>query len=177
MYSSEKSDNQTSTPAYYASNSPPLPQFGAAPATGIPVSSAPVPWSSGLFDCFSDAKSCCITCWCPCITFGQISEIVDEGKSSCIANGAIYALIMYCTGGCQICFSCCYRSKMREQYNLEEGPCADCVVHWCCEPCAICQEYRELESRGFDLSIGWQGNMEKKNRGIAMPPMQQGMTR
>lgn len=23
----------------------------------------------------------CITCWCPCITFGQIAEIVDKGSS------------------------------------------------------------------------------------------------
>lgn len=79
---------------------------------------APVPWSSGLCDCFSDPKNCklrlskasflsiymmrclrgnllclivliiiliitagCITCWCPCITFGQIAEIVDKGST------------------------------------------------------------------------------------------------
>ena len=24
----------------------------------------------------------CLTCWCPCITFGQIAEIVDMGTSS-----------------------------------------------------------------------------------------------
>lgn len=76
---------------------------------------APMPWSSGLCDCFSDPKNCklrlskasflsiymmiylrgnllclivliitsagCITCWCPCITFGQIAEIVDKGST------------------------------------------------------------------------------------------------
>ncbi|XP_042485667.1 cell number regulator 10-like [Macadamia integrifolia] len=169
MYSSEKSDDQKSTPASSATT---------APATGTPVSSAPAPWSSGLCDCFTDLKSCCLTFWCPCVAFGQISEIVDEGSSSCVLNGAIYALILYCTGGCQFWYSCCYRSKMRGLYNLEEGPCGDCLVHFCCEPCAICQEYRELESRGFDVCIGWHANIAKKNRELAMPPVvQEGMTR
>ncbi|KAJ4960159.1 hypothetical protein NE237_020069 [Protea cynaroides] len=182
MYSYEKSDNQKFTPDSSA-NAPPLPPFGATPATGIPVGlsapprpQAPVPWSSGLFDCSADVKNCFITCCCPCITFGQISEIVDKGSSSCIANGAIYALLMSFTG-CQSCFSCFYRSKIREQYNLLENPCGDCLVHCCCETCALCQEYRELQSRGFDMSLGWQGNVDKQSRGVAMPPMQQGMTR
>ena len=109
------------------------------PSTGIPVSAsnsyysdssynqsqpgplplrprAPVPWSTGLWDCFTDVRNCelifikttsfrlkklyqmqnqqsnsiyiflfslkgCITCWCPCITFGQIAEIVDKGST------------------------------------------------------------------------------------------------
>ncbi|OMP06435.1 hypothetical protein CCACVL1_01583 [Corchorus capsularis] len=38
-------------------------------------------WSTGLFDCFSDVPNCCITFWCPCITFGQIAEIVDQGST------------------------------------------------------------------------------------------------
>ncbi|KAK6242350.1 hypothetical protein SCA6_007739 [Theobroma cacao] len=84
----------------YEKFSAPPPQFGQAATTGIPVSSSNqfytesshsntriqtktrVPWSSGLCDCFSDWKNCCITCWCPCVTFGQIAEIVDKGSSS-----------------------------------------------------------------------------------------------
>jgi hypothetical protein len=51
-------------------------------------------------------------------------------------------------------YSCCYRSRLRGQYALKEKPCADCCVHWFCEPCALCQEYRELKNRGYDMSIG-----------------------
>ena len=30
--------------------------------------------------------------------------------------------------------------SMRNKYGgLMEEPCGDCVVHWCCSPCAICQ--------------------------------------
>ncbi|XP_016728194.1 protein PLANT CADMIUM RESISTANCE 2 isoform X2 [Gossypium hirsutum] len=103
----------------------------------------------------------CITCWCPCVTFGQIAEIVDKESSSCGVNGALYTLIA-CVTGCACCYSCFYRSKMRQQYMLKKHPCGDCLVHCCCEYCALCQEYRELKTRGYDLSIGWHGNMEKR---------------
>ncbi|XP_004297458.1 PREDICTED: protein PLANT CADMIUM RESISTANCE 2-like [Fragaria vesca subsp. vesca] len=180
-------------------------KFSDAPATGIPVNSsdpyyshpahdnshmpadappyhhhlharAPEPWKSGLLDCFSDPKSCCLTFWCPCVTFGQIAEIVDKGSTSCGASGALYALIAFVTG-CSCIYSCFYRSKMRQQYSLEESPCGDCLVHCFCEACALCQEYRELESRGFNMSIGWHGNMDARNHQVAMgsvPPMVEG---
>jgi Cys-rich protein (TIGR01571 family) len=51
-------------------------------------------------------------------------------------------------------YSCVYRTKMRATYDLDEGECPDFLVHWCCEPCALCQEYRELKNRGFDMGIG-----------------------
>ncbi|KHG29424.1 plant cadmium resistance 2 -like protein [Gossypium arboreum] len=39
------------------------------------------PWSVGFCDCFSDMKTCCMACLCPCIAFGRISEIVDKGST------------------------------------------------------------------------------------------------
>lgn len=135
------------------------------------------PWSTGLCDCCDDVSNCCITCWCPCITFGQIAEIVDKGATPCGTSGALYALIGFVTG-CPFFYSCFYRSKLRQQYMLHESPCGDCLVHCCCETCALCQEYRELKDHGFDMSIGWHGNVEKQTRGIALAPVVQGgMTR
>ncbi|GLT36095.1 hypothetical protein SLA2020_104980 [Shorea laevis] len=131
------------------------------------------PWSSGLCDCFSDIPNCCITCWCPCVTFGQIAEIVDRGSTSCVASGALYALIAWFTG-CACIYSCFYRSRMRKQYTLQESPCADCLTHFCCERCALCQEYRELKGRGFDMSLGWHGNMQRQNMGVQMAPVMEG---
>ncbi|RDX60618.1 Protein PLANT CADMIUM RESISTANCE 9, partial [Mucuna pruriens] len=32
-------------------------------------------WTTSLYDCWDDPSHCCFTCWCPCITFGQIAEI------------------------------------------------------------------------------------------------------
>lgn len=33
------------------------------------------------------------------------------------------------------------------------APFADCLVHFCWETCALCQEYRELKKQGFDMGI------------------------
>ncbi|XP_047973647.1 protein PLANT CADMIUM RESISTANCE 2-like [Salvia hispanica] len=169
---------------------------GYATATGVPVNSTPplntekpeprpplppnhqseVPWSTGLCDCYSDCDSCCLTYCCPCITFGRISEIVDQGSSSCCLNGTLYTLLSII--GCSCLYSCFYRSKMRQQYSLQESSCCDCCVHFFCEPCALCQEYRELKNQGFDMAIRWDGNMQRRNPGIAMPPVvQEGMIR
>lgn len=136
-----------------------------------------VPWSTGLCDCLSDVENCCVTFWCPCITFGRIAEIVDKGSSSCGQSGALYAVIA-CVTGCPCCYSCFYRSKMRQNYSLHESPCGDCLVHCFCESCALCQEYRELKSRGYNMSMGWHGNMERHSREVAMAPVvESGMSR
>ncbi|XP_059655362.1 protein PLANT CADMIUM RESISTANCE 2-like [Cornus florida] len=172
--------------------SAPLSYHGAqSVTTGVPVSSkedyysdnpqAPihvppktkVAWSTGLCNCFDDVPNCCMTLWCPCVTFGRIAEIVDKGSTSCGTSGALYALIA-CLIGCPCCYSCFYRSKMRQQYALHESPCNDCLIHCCCESCALCQEYRELKNRGVDMIIGWQGNVERQNRGIELPPVVEG---
>ncbi|KAL4197356.1 hypothetical protein AMTRI_Chr04g187920 [Amborella trichopoda] len=155
-------------------------------AQGIPVSprhrhipnASSQNWSTGLCACCDDPANCCITCWCPCITFGQIAEIADRGTTSCGVSGSLYGLMLLIVG-CACCYSCFYRSKLRSQYNLSKSPCADCLVHFFCEGCALCQEYRELKARGFDMSIGWIGNMEQQTRGVTtMPPsMAGGMTR
>jgi len=123
-------------------------------------------WSTGLFHCMDDPGNCLITCLCPCITFGQIADIVDKGTCSCIASGLIYGLICASTGmGCL--YSCFYRSKLRGEYDLGEGECPDFLVHCCCEHLALCQEYRELKNHGFDLGIGWDANMDRQKRGVA----------
>uniref|UniRef100_A0A0A9C621 Uncharacterized protein n=1 Tax=Arundo donax TaxID=35708 RepID=A0A0A9C621_ARUDO len=152
---------------------------GVAPVTGIPVGGpgAANQWSSGLFDCFDDCGLCCLTWWCPCITFGRIAEIVDRGATSCGTSGALYALLMYLTG-CQWIYSCTYRAKMRAQFNLPDSPCCDCCVHFCCEACALCQQYKELKARGYDPDLGWQLNMDRNaGAGAVYPPAAQQMGR
>ncbi|AQK56390.1 cell number regulator 1 [Zea mays] len=123
-------------------------------------------WSTGLFHCMDDPGNCLITCLCPCVTFGQVADIVDKGTCPCIASGLVYGLICASTGmGCL--YSCLYRSKLRAEYDLDEGECPDILVHCCCEHLALCQEYRELKNRGFDLGIGWEANMDRQRRGVA----------
>ncbi|KAK1387041.1 Protein PLANT CADMIUM RESISTANCE 9-like [Heracleum sosnowskyi] len=80
--------------------------------------------------------------------------------------------------GCGWILSCFYRSKIRKQYMLKKSPCGDCLLHFFCVLCALCQEHRELHIRGYDMSLGWKGNMEKQNRGLTTAPKPEGgMTR
>ncbi|XP_062212928.1 cell number regulator 10-like [Phragmites australis] len=151
------------------------------PATGVPVGGPGTAnqWSTGLFDCFDDCGLCCMTWCCPCITFGRVAEIVDRGASSCGTSGALYSMLLYFTG-CHWIYSCTYRAKMRAEFNLPESPCCDCCVHFCCEPCALCQQYRELKARGFDPDLGWHLNMERRagaGAGNVYPPAPQQMGR
>ncbi|WOG94943.1 hypothetical protein DCAR_0314240 [Daucus carota subsp. sativus] len=116
---------------------------------------APGEWTTGLWGCFSDWGNCITTLFCPCITYGQIANIVQKGKTSVFTEARNYATIMYFTGGCCL-YSCFSRSKLRHKYNLPQSPCSlpDCAVQFCCELCALCQEYRELQGRGFNMAIG-----------------------
>ncbi|CAJ2654113.1 unnamed protein product [Trifolium pratense] len=135
-------------------------------------------WSTGLCRCLDDPGICLVTCFCPCITFGLIAERVDKGNSTCTCDGTIYGALLAVTGLACL-YSCYYRSKLRAQYDLPEAPCMDCLVHFCCETCALCQEYRELKNRGYDMSIGWKANMERQGqRSVTVaPPISPAMTR
>ncbi|KAG0464226.1 hypothetical protein HPP92_020295 [Vanilla planifolia] len=141
---------------------PPPPPLGIHPH-------GPVPWSTGLCDCTDDCGNCCTTCFCPCVTYGRVAEIVDRGSISCGAAAALYALLEWLTC-CHCVYSCFNRKKMRAQYSLVEAPCGDFCVHCCCEPCALCQEYRELKNRGFDMTVGWQANAAKQACLTTVPP-------
>ncbi|KMT13131.1 hypothetical protein BVRB_4g086730 isoform A [Beta vulgaris subsp. vulgaris] len=149
---------------------PPQPQYYAPPPQR---QSATGDFSTRLCDCCSDMPLCCLTLWCPCITFGRIAETVDRGSSSCGVNGTLFTLLL-CFTGFQWIYSCTYRSKMKAQYGIPENCCEDCCIHFCCECCALCQEYRELEHRGYNLALGWHGNIERQNPGVVMPPQVHG---
>ncbi|CAA6673863.1 unnamed protein product [Spirodela intermedia] len=103
-----------------------------------------------------DPTNAVMTLLLPCFTFGQIAEIIDEGRSTCSTNGAMYGCVAFLIGmPCLI--SCGYRSRLRAMLRP-------------------LQEYRELRNRGFDPEIGWHANMAR-NRGVAMtPPVNQTMT-
>ncbi|WRX16923.1 PLAC8 motif-containing protein - like 10, partial [Theobroma cacao] len=92
----------------------------------------PVPvdgWKTGLFDC------------------------MDDPMNACGTSGLLYGLIAFFIGVPCI-LSCAYRTKLRNKLGLVESPAPDWVTHCFCDWCALCQEYRELQQRGWDPSIG-----------------------
>ncbi|KAE8667288.1 Protein PLANT CADMIUM RESISTANCE 3 [Hibiscus syriacus] len=50
-------------------------------------------WSTGVCDCCYDIQNCIITMFCPCITFGQIAEIVDHGSIFIGASVSVLILL------------------------------------------------------------------------------------
>ena len=115
--------------------------------------------------------------------------------AACTRSCVVYALLGVLTGlQIQWLFSCGYRSRLREQYQLPEKPCDDCLVHCFCGHLALCQEYRELTNRGFDMPagislslslsivlscgficglfgcVGWHKNVEMQTRGVTTAP-------
>ncbi|XP_073125856.1 protein PLANT CADMIUM RESISTANCE 6-like [Henckelia pumila] len=156
---------------YYAHQPPPpqpQPQHGM-PQMGHPVQPLNVygqvaaqdkVWSSGLFDCMNEPQNALITACFPCVTFGQIAEILDSGNTTCATSGILYGCIAFCIAVPCI-MSCTYRTKLRAKFGLMESPAQDWLVHCCCEWCALCQEYRELQHMGYDPTIGWMGNQAK----------------
>ncbi|KAK7837965.1 protein plant cadmium resistance 11 [Quercus suber] len=120
-------------------------------------------------------SSRCLTCWCPCVAFGRTSEILDKGSSHCWVNGTLYTLLSIFTAATfRTFYSCCYRTKLREQYLSGENRCNDFWIHCFCHGCALCQEYRELQNRGFDVSAGWRGNPHMHNKAVSMAPVAEG---
>ncbi|KAF8023112.1 hypothetical protein BT93_F0569 [Corymbia citriodora subsp. variegata] len=130
-----------------------------------------VSWSSKIYHCSGDPRSCWTTFFCPCVTFGRIAAYAEEGSSSCMEKGALYCLAAALTGGLGACCCGCYnRAKMRTGFDWEQKRCADCSVHCLCHCCALCQEYRHLQSLGCDTSKGWEENSQMRNGSIEMTP-------
>ncbi|KAK1308417.1 Protein PLANT CADMIUM RESISTANCE 6 [Acorus calamus] len=166
-------------------------QFATMPANGIPMQAPPMspvpvalanvgtqPWTTGLLDFMEDPGNALTTFFFPCITFGQIAEVIDNGHTSCGTSGIMYAgILVLIAMPCLL--SCGYRSRLRVKYGLIESPADDWMVHFLCEYCALCQEYRELKNRGLDSSLGWQGNLAQQqnmqNGAMMAPPANQTM--
>ncbi|XP_026452973.1 protein PLANT CADMIUM RESISTANCE 8-like [Papaver somniferum] len=135
-------------------------------------STAEMPWSTGLFSCHENLKNALLTTVLPCVTFGQIAEIVDEGETNSAKAGFFCCMTanIPCWGKLK---GCKYRAKLRRKFNLVEEPLGDSLSHVLCPLCSLCQEFRELENRGLDPSLGWEeASIVAQNK---IPPVNQTM--
>ncbi|TKY56900.1 MID1-COMPLEMENTING 1 [Spatholobus suberectus] len=104
-------------------------------------------WKTDLFGCFSEPCLCLKTSIFPCGTFSWITNVVTRGETT--RKRAMTNLVAYSIF-CGCCFySCCIRRKLRSQFKIEGGLCDDFLTHLICCCCAMVQEWRELELRGF----------------------------
>eukprot|EP00210_Caulerpa_lentillifera_P007299 g6977.t1 len=68
--------------------------------------------------------------------------------------------------GCGACYGSKLRRDLRYKYNIQEGPCSDCCVHFLCPCFAICQEARELKYRAKMAAAA-----ARAHRGAYQPPV------
>ncbi|KAH7511523.1 hypothetical protein FEM48_ZijujUnG0005500 [Ziziphus jujuba var. spinosa] len=100
-----------------------------------------------------------ITFLFPCVTFGQIAEILGSGSNSCFCSAMAYFVFVLVWVSIHNIMQLSIIDEI--QVVLPDTPCPDFIVHCLCEPCALCQEYRELQHRGLDPSLGWSGNLAR----------------
>jgi Cys-rich protein (TIGR01571 family) len=107
----------------------------------VQILNKPERWSTDLSDCCDDVPVCCCGMLFPCCLFGKNASSLDQG--TCIGNCLCYLL---CCGCCQ---HTAIRYTLRTKYNLPAESCGDCEAAWCCGPCALCQEAREIKFRNL----------------------------
>ncbi|KAH8116155.1 PLAC8-domain-containing protein [Phellopilus nigrolimitatus] len=110
-------------------------------------------WSFGFCDCFGDFGTCCLGCLCPCIVYSQVKTRLShlertgqhhpEGGDSFASDCFVHGLLDCCGMGWVLQIGS--RSSIRDRYRIGGNGCADCLAAWCCTPCELTQESREIE--------------------------------
>eukprot|EP00897_Mesotaenium_endlicherianum_P005019 jgi/Mesen1/4545/ME000232S03807 len=133
-------------------------------------------------------------CYAPCVLHGTTRGRLDPSRNR-FSSDCLYYGLLYVLGStiCKFnalapCFSFPQRSEVRRKFNLEghgercyaqTGCCAvaneeqreklettcDCLVHYFCHECALCQEAREVRRHGPPAVISVPAPM-------ATPPVQ-----
>ncbi|XP_063726954.1 uncharacterized protein LOC134854576 [Symsagittifera roscoffensis] len=93
-------------------------------------------WSSDLFDCSDDLRTCCISWVLPCFVQGKIAEAIGESF--------FLHCVLYFVPCVNIYSLLSIRAKVREHKNISGGVCGDCCAFCCCFVCALTQEAREV---------------------------------
>jgi len=107
-------------------------------------------WSYGTFTCFDEPGTCLFSWCCSCFSYGKnMSRLKHlqanghphpQGGEMVNSDCCTYAALLYC--GCPCLVSMGGRKEIRGRYNIEGG--SDFLCSWCCFPCALTQESREL---------------------------------
>eukprot|EP01064_Diplonema_japonicum_P023379 TRINITY_DN337_c1_g1_i1.p2 TRINITY_DN337_c1_g1~~TRINITY_DN337_c1_g1_i1.p2 ORF type:complete len:167 (+),score=15.96 TRINITY_DN337_c1_g1_i1:70-501(+) len=112
----------------------------------MPVLATPT-FSRGLFAICPPELFCCdILCFSTCHV-GRAWDPATKGEASTGINCPICIGSICCMGGCPCVVY--ERMKIRERYSIEGSPVKDALTTWCCMPCVLLQNHRELSIRGL----------------------------
>uniref|UniRef100_A0A672IB02 Plac8 onzin related protein 6 n=1 Tax=Salarias fasciatus TaxID=181472 RepID=A0A672IB02_SALFA len=105
-------------------------------------------WTSGLFDCFEDASTCCYGFWCgPCLACTVSGRF---GENNCLPLCDILAPAVLSACGIPLFVppaNLSMRAAMRNRYNIKGSLCKDIAASCFCVWCSWCQMHRELKER------------------------------
>ncbi|GAA6033578.1 hypothetical protein JCM8097_001465 [Rhodosporidiobolus ruineniae] len=111
-------------------------------------------WSTGLCACKDDCGGFCLSCWCPCVTFGEYKQRLESLQNSgralhrheteSFGSQSVMWLAVNCIVGAGWVFDMMARDDLRKRYNIHENACSGCLKTCCCLPCAQRQHHREL---------------------------------
>ncbi|KAJ6264989.1 hypothetical protein Dda_1144 [Drechslerella dactyloides] len=142
-------------PSFSQQPTPQPPPDMAKGHAGAAHAGGPQAWQYDMCGCFGDMGKCCMTCWCPCITYSKIQHRLRHndmtGYSNC--NGPCWGFCALGMCGLQWVMSMMQRGEVRHKYNLVGSGCGDCMRHCCCECCTLIQEDRETETRNSQLVV------------------------
>eukprot|EP00658_Telonema_sp_P-2_P079878 TRINITY_DN7841_c0_g1_i1.p1 TRINITY_DN7841_c0_g1~~TRINITY_DN7841_c0_g1_i1.p1 ORF type:complete len:205 (-),score=10.51 TRINITY_DN7841_c0_g1_i1:410-1024(-) len=133
-------------------------------ASGAPANVVPGQFAAGLCDCCDPGcGTCCYACCCASCAFGDLAVMLEFDDHCCggswggacffhyMMGGFFSGVVMYLTGiylptvnwvaGGPV------RTAIRTKYQLQGGVCSDCLLAWCCDPCTIVQQSKELRLR------------------------------
>ncbi|KAH9171087.1 PLAC8 family-domain-containing protein [Lactarius sanguifluus] len=108
-------------------------------------------WSSQLYGCSCPS---CLATWCPGVVFGRNKQRLRHLQSQ---GTPLLGRGTYINGDCAV--YCCLagprlswidvqigeRTDIRARYSIRGSTFEDCVTSWCCTPCVLTQEHREIE--------------------------------
>lgn len=131
-----------------------------------------------LYDCLDDRRIALQSTCCPCYRFGK--NMKRAGSRSCFIQGFIYMIAVVIALINMLAFvvtkrhyflylsiaftisvgaylGIC-RTKIRKKFNIRgsDSPLDDCVYHFICPCCALCQESRTLEMNNVQDGV-WHG--------------------
>ena len=108
-------------------------------------------WSSNIFDCCINFKTCCHSFLCPCCAFVRVSKhVLAEEPDGCCGKcgeccGSCSRGICCCIMPCSVFIRAPYRKQLRIKHDLPAKPCNDFCTVFLCPCCSLAQELREIE--------------------------------
>lgn len=84
-------------------------------------------WSTGIWDCFKNRRTCCILAWCaPCYLCNLSDKLGDSCCLPLVIPCGFYSLIPL-------------RTKIRTENNIDGSICEDCCMACWCPFCTMSQ--------------------------------------